>query len=79
MRQQAAGEAMNYFTKGAETNMLVLHPAINELIKELEKFSKNRKPRPPFWQNVCLSLINKLKEGLKARIDLKDYYEQQKH
>jgi len=45
----------------AGTNIGAMQPAIYELVLELEKFSRGRKPRAAFFVDLCLSLIKILK------------------
>lgn len=53
--------ALTLLVDAAGAHSSVMQPAITELVLELQKFAKGRKPRPPFFVELCLSLIRTFK------------------
>lgn len=65
--QTAVAEgALTHLAGAAGTTLAALHPAVQEIMAELERLSRGRKPRPPWFYEACVGLVKALRRGLDA-------------
>jgi hypothetical protein len=62
--------ALNILANSAGATLNEMHPAVEEICKELDKLARGRKPRPAWFQNACISLAKNLRQGVANRAAL---------
>ena len=57
--------ALTRLSDAAGCQLSNLRPTVGELVTELRKLANQRRPRPRWWSNVCLSLAETLESAAK--------------
>lgn len=66
--ERIAEAAVTLLAGTAGCSLLVMHPAIEELCGELDKLTRGRKERPPWFENCCIALAKTLRAGVARRV-----------
>ena len=67
MKAEIAKAAVTLLTEAVGARMSVTRDAVVELIGELDRLSRGRKQRPPFFYDICRSLSKRLQLAIEAK------------
>ena len=70
MDERVAARAMELLANAAGANYTASFAAAREIADELDKLSRGRKARAPWFQNMCISLAKTLRRGSDAAATL---------